>query len=64
MENSIKTKQIEKSLQVVAIAYHIIMLAAFVVGLYGFFSLFWLASAEVHHSVILNAPPSKAISLK
>jgi len=52
MENSTKTKQIEKRFQVVAVTYHIVMLAAFVIGLYGFFSLFWLATAEVHNRVI------------
>jgi len=64
MKNSGKTKQIEMRFQVVAVAYHIVMLAAFVVGLYGFFSLFWLATAEVHKSVIWNVPPSTTISLK
>lgn len=64
MENANKTRQIEKGLQVVAIAYHVVMLAAFVIGLYGFFSLFWLASAEIHHSVIWSSPPSSTISLK
>ena len=34
-----------------AAAYYAVVLAAFVIGLYGFFSLVWLASAEVQHSV-------------
>ena len=32
-------------------AYYAVMLVAFVIGLYGFFSLVWLASAELQHSV-------------
>jgi hypothetical protein len=32
-------------------AYYAVVLAAFVMGLYGFFSLVWLATAEVQHSV-------------
>jgi hypothetical protein len=29
------------------VTYYAVMLAAFVIGLYGLFSLFWLASAEI-----------------
>jgi hypothetical protein len=39
----------EKALQVTAVAYYAVMLAAFAVGLYGFFSLFWLATAQIQH---------------
>ncbi|HSB09805.1 MAG TPA: hypothetical protein VLM38_10005 [Blastocatellia bacterium] len=34
-----------------AAVYYVVMLAAFVFGLYGLVSLFFLASAEVQHSV-------------
>lgn len=30
--------------------YYAVMLAVFVIGLYGLFSLFWLASAEIQHN--------------
>jgi len=33
-----------------ALAYHVVMLAAFIIGLYGLVSLFSLASAEIQHS--------------
>ena len=32
-------------------AYYAVMLVAFAIGLYGLFSLVWLASAELQHSV-------------
>jgi len=32
-------------------AYYLVMLAAFAIGLYGLFSLFWLAGAELQQSV-------------
>lgn len=35
------------------IAYYAVMLVAFAIGLYGCFSLFGLARAEVEHSVHL-----------
>jgi hypothetical protein len=53
MENSQRTYTEDKRLQLVAIAYYAVMLVAFAVGLYGCFSLFWLARAEVERSVYL-----------
>jgi hypothetical protein len=41
----------DTKLRFAATAYCAVVLAAFVMGLYGFFSLVWLASAEVQHSV-------------
>ena len=32
------------------VTYYAVMLAAFVIGLYGLFSLFWLASSEIQHN--------------
>lgn len=32
------------------VTYYAVMLAVFVIGLYGLFSLFWLASAEIQHN--------------
>ena len=54
MENSERTFTTEETrLRVVAIAYAAVMLVAFVIGLYGCFSLFWLAGHEVERSVQL-----------
>ena len=39
----------QRKLRFVAAAYHAVMLAAFVIGLYGLFSLLSLASVELHH---------------
>jgi hypothetical protein len=48
----------QRKLQCAAVAYHAVMLVAFVIGLYGLFSLFSLASAEIRHSVpILGSLP-------
>jgi hypothetical protein len=54
MENSERTYPKDRRLQLVAIVYCAVMLAAFVVGLYGCFSLFLLARAEVERSVHLS----------
>jgi hypothetical protein len=51
MENSEDTRSEELSLRFAAFVYHGVMLAAFVIGLYGLFSLFSLAGAEIQHSV-------------
>jgi hypothetical protein len=51
VENSKDNHREKISLRVAAISYHTIMLAAFVMGLYGLFSLFSLATAELQHSV-------------
>jgi len=37
-------------LRLAAAAYYAVMLVVFVIGLYGLFSLFWLASAEIQHN--------------
>ena len=37
----------KRSLALAAFVYYIIMLAAFIIGLYGFLSLFWLATNTV-----------------
>ena len=37
-------------LRFAAVAYYAVMVAAFVIGLYGLFSLFWLASSEIQHN--------------
>jgi hypothetical protein len=41
----------DRALRLAVTTYYAVMLVVFVVGLYGFFSLVWLASAEVQHSV-------------
>jgi hypothetical protein len=43
----------EGSLRLAAICYYAVMLASFVVGLYGLISLFSLAAAEIQHNVQL-----------
>lgn len=37
-------------LRFATVTYYAVMLAAFVIGLYGLLSLFWLASTEIQHS--------------
>jgi hypothetical protein len=37
-------------LRLAAFTYYAVVLAGFVIGMYGLFSLFWLASAEIQHS--------------
>lgn len=51
MQKSSSALSEDAKLRFAATAYYAVMLAAFVVGLYGFFSLIWLASAEVQRSV-------------
>lgn len=51
MDNSERTYVADYKLRFAAAAYSVVMLAAFIVGLYGLFSLFFLASAEVQHNV-------------
>lgn len=41
----------QSMLRFAAVAYHAVILVAFVIGLYGLLSLFSLASAEIQHSV-------------
>jgi len=53
MENSERAYTEDKTLQLVVIAYYAVMIVAFSVGLYGCFSLFLLARAEVERSVHL-----------
>jgi hypothetical protein len=47
MRNAEKSKAGNVALGVTAAVYYVVMLAAFVIGLYGFFSLFWLAANAV-----------------
>ena len=47
MDNSDQTSFEDNRLRLAVIVYYAVMLAVFTVGLYGLFSLFWLASAEV-----------------
>jgi len=51
MENSENTDPDRSILRIAALAYHAVMLVAFVIGLYGLFSLFSLASAELQQSI-------------
>lgn len=51
MENSERIYAEDTKLRFAVLAYYAVMLAAFVVGLYGLLSLFSLASAEIQHSV-------------
>ena len=51
MEITRDTDPEQNTLRILAVAYHAVMLAAFVVGLYGLFSLFSLASSELQQSV-------------
>jgi hypothetical protein len=47
MENSEDTYPTRIQLRLASVAYHAVVLAAFVIGLYGLISLFSLASAEL-----------------
>ena len=51
MGKSTETYRGQTTLIFAAVAYHAVLLAGFVIGLYGFLSLFWLASAEIHHGI-------------
>ena len=51
MENSEDIYPEDNRLRLVAADYYAVMFVAFVIGLYGLFSLFWLASAEIQQSV-------------
>ena len=48
LENSARE---QSKLRFAALVYHVVMLAALIVGVYGLISLFSLASAEIQHSV-------------
>ena len=37
-------------LRFAAVSYYALIFVAFVIGLYGLFSLFWLATAEIQHN--------------
>jgi hypothetical protein len=50
MERFEKNGADERAFEFAALVYYAVMLVAFVVGLYGFFSLLWLASSEVERS--------------
>ena len=48
----------ENTLRFLAVAYHAVMFGVFVIGLYGFFSLFSLASAQLQNDLrILGSLP-------
>lgn len=51
MRTSEDTRPEELRLRFAAVAYHAVLLVAFVIGLYGLFSLFSLATADIQHSV-------------
>jgi hypothetical protein len=53
MDNSEKTSFEDSRLRLAVIVYYAVMLAVFTVGLYGLFSLFFIASAEIRHNVQL-----------
>src|ERR1041385_4020458 len=43
----------KRSLALAAVVYYLVMLAAFVIGLYGFLSLFWLASNTIQNAQVI-----------
>jgi hypothetical protein len=51
MDNSERSSLEDNRLRFAAIVYYTVMLAVFTVGLYGLFSLFFLASVEIQHNV-------------
>lgn len=53
MDSSDQTSFEDRRLRFAVIVYYAVMLAVFTVGLYGLFSLFFLASAEIQHNVQL-----------
>ena len=50
MENLDEIYLEKRSLALAAFVYYIVMLVAFIIGLYGFLSLFWLAANTVEHN--------------
>lgn len=50
MDNSEGEYREDAMLRFATVTYYAVMLVAFVIGLYGLFSLFWLAGAEIQHS--------------
>ena len=57
MRDAEKSKVGNMALGVTAALYYVVMLAAFAVGVYGFFSLFWLATSAVgRNAQILGSP--------
>jgi hypothetical protein len=57
MRDAEKTETEGVVLGLTAAVYYMVMLAAFVVGLYGLFSLFWLATSAVgRNAQILGSP--------
>lgn len=53
MDNSDQKTSEDSRLRLAVFVYYAVMLAVFTVGLYGLFSLFFLASAEIQHHVQL-----------
>ena len=57
MRDAEKSKVENLALGVTAAVYYVVMLAAFAIGAYGFFSLFWLATSAVgRNTQILGSP--------
>jgi hypothetical protein len=50
MNNSEGAYREDARLRFAAVTYYAVMFAAFAIGLYGLFSLFWLASIEIQHN--------------
>jgi hypothetical protein len=57
MRDAEKTRTEGVALGWVAAVYYTVMLAAFVIGLYGLFSLFWLATSAAARSAQIPVPP-------
>ena len=56
MENLEDIYSEKRSLALAAFVYYIVMLGAFVIGLYGLLSLFWLAASTVgNNAQIINS---------
>ena len=57
MRDAEKTQTEGVALGWTAAVYYTVMLVAFVIGLYGFFSLFWLASSAVGRGAQIPGSP-------
>lgn len=56
MENLDNISLEKRSLALAAFVYYIVMLVAFIIGLYGLLSLFWLASDSIYNSAQVISP--------
>lgn len=50
MENTRELHEEARALAMKVVVYYTIMLAAFLIGLYGLFSLIWLAGESLHQN--------------